>query len=32
VALDGRTLYLASEGRPGNRAGRISSLSCTLPQ
>ena len=31
VALDGSSLYLASEGRPWNRAGRIVSLRCNLP-
>jgi hypothetical protein len=32
VALDGNVLYLASEGRGWNRAGRIVSLRCNLPQ
>jgi hypothetical protein len=31
VALDGDVLYLASEGRPWNRAGRLISLLCSLP-
>ena len=30
VALDGSMLYLSSEGRPWNRAGRIVSLRCNL--
>ena len=30
VALDGHLLYLSSEGRPWNRAGRIVSLRCNL--
>jgi hypothetical protein len=30
VALDGSILYLSSEGRPWNRAGRIMSLRCNL--
>jgi hypothetical protein len=30
VALDGHMLYLSSEGRPWNRAGRIVSLRCNL--
>jgi hypothetical protein len=30
VALDGSILYLSSEGRPWNRAGRIVSLRCNL--
>jgi hypothetical protein len=30
VALDGSMLYLSSEGRPWNRAGRIMSLRCDL--
>lgn len=30
VALDGSTLYLSSEGRPWNRAGRILALHCDL--
>ena len=29
VALDGKMLYLASEGRPWNRAGRFISLRCS---
>jgi hypothetical protein len=32
VALDGNMLHLSSEGRPWNRAGRLVSLSCTLPE
>jgi hypothetical protein len=32
VAVDGRMLYLSSEGRPWNRAGRLVSLRCTLPE
>jgi hypothetical protein len=32
VALDGSTVYLSSEGRPWNRAGRLVSLSCKLPR
>lgn len=28
VAIDGQMLYLASEGRPWNRAGRLASLRC----
>jgi hypothetical protein len=32
VALDGNMLYLASEGRPWNRAGRLMSLRCNGPQ
>ncbi len=32
VALDGNMLYLSSEGRPWNRAGRFLSLRCTLPR
>jgi hypothetical protein len=32
VALDGSMLYLASEGRPWNRAGRFVSLRCSLPR
>jgi hypothetical protein len=31
VALDGATLYLASEGRPWHRAGRLITLRCSLP-
>lgn len=31
VALDGDVLYLASEGRPWSRAGRLLSLRCSLP-
>jgi hypothetical protein len=30
VALDGSILYLSSEGRPWNRAGRIMSLHCNF--
>jgi hypothetical protein len=30
VALDGSSLYLSSEGRPWNRAGRLVSLQCKL--
>lgn len=30
VAVDGSNLYLASEGRPWSRAGRLVSLRCTL--
>lgn len=32
VAFDGRTLYLSSEGRPWNRAGRLLALQCTIAQ
>jgi hypothetical protein len=32
VALDGNMLYLSSEGHPWNRAGRIVSLRCNLPE
>jgi hypothetical protein len=32
AALDGTTLYLASEGRPWSRAGQLVSLRCTLPK
>lgn len=32
VALDASTLYLASEGKPWSRAGRLVNLSCRLPQ
>lgn len=32
VALDGRILYLSSEGRPWNRAGRLLALQCTISQ
>jgi hypothetical protein len=32
VALDGNMLYLSSEGRPWNRAGRFLSLRCDWPQ
>lgn len=32
VALDGSMLYLSSEGRPWNRAGRLLSLRCNLPE
>ena len=32
VALDGRMLYLASEGRPWNRAGQLLSMRCDLPE
>jgi hypothetical protein len=32
VALDGRLLYLSSEGRPWNRAGRLLALQCTISQ
>ena len=31
VALDGSMLYLSSEGRPWNRAGRLLTLRCNLP-
>lgn len=31
VAVDGSMLYLSSEGRPWNRAGRIVSLRCNWP-
>jgi uncharacterized protein YjiK len=31
IALDGEMLYLASEGRPWNKAGRLLSLRCRLP-
>jgi hypothetical protein len=31
IALDGARLYLASEGRPWNRAGRLLTLRCILP-
>jgi hypothetical protein len=30
VALDGRVLYLSSEGRPWKRAGRLLALQCTI--
>ena len=32
VALDGNMLYLSSEGRPWNKAGRFLSLRCDWPQ
>jgi hypothetical protein len=32
VALDGNMLYLASEGRPWNRAGRLLGLRCSFSQ
>jgi hypothetical protein len=32
VALDGNMLHLSSEGSPMNRAGRVVSLRCNLPQ
>ena len=32
VAVDGSMLYLSSEGRPWNRAGRLVSLRCALPE
>jgi hypothetical protein len=32
VALDGEMLYLASEGRPWSRAGRLLTLRCALPR
>ena len=32
VAIDGNMLYLSSEGRAGNRAGRFISLRCELPR
>jgi hypothetical protein len=32
VALDGSMLYLSSEGRPWNRAGRLLTLRCNLSQ
>ena len=32
IALDGRMLYLSSEGRPWNRAGRLLALQCAIAQ
>lgn len=32
IALDGDRLYLASEGRPWHRAGRLLTLRCVLPE
>ncbi len=32
VAVDGTMLYLASEGRPWNKAGRLLALRCEFPQ